>query len=321
MYDYKDKYSPQKIRDKIIIPTERYEKYFLVGIIFAVSYDLVLFFIFISTDLLEELYILLFISVLIAFWGWTMEKTKYVITPDYIAIKHGLFCRYIKYDQISSYSSTTDKVLFLYLIDGKEVKIELGYLRYDAVCHFRDVIKEKNISEKVYSDSQNFKMYNLDSFFALPFLVIVHLLSGYVLLNADISFSNMLEVFIGITFLFMWNLFLLYCEASSAYTVNVHDKCIDVKIFGITIKSFSVYDISDFQSEYVTHRNSKGGTRIVEELTLNMKNIKLGCLFPTISRQYSGYERFIGYLKANGIPTSSELGYRNSQKKRGVYKR
>ena len=43
MYDYKDKYSPQKIGDKIIIPTERYEKYFLVGIIFAVSYDLVLF--------------------------------------------------------------------------------------------------------------------------------------------------------------------------------------------------------------------------------------------------------------------------------------
>ena len=322
MYDYKDKYSPQKIGDKIIIPTERYRFWFFGGIALALFLDVLLFFVLISkTDLWWAMFMLPFILVLIAFGGWALEKTKYVITPDYIAIMHGPFGRYIKFNQISLYSSTTGKVLYLYLINGKEEKIEFKYLRYESECYFRDVIKEKNIPEKVYSDCQNFKMYNLDSFFVLPYCVGMQFFLDYALLRADKDFSNMIEVFEVIIFLFMLNLFLLFVESLYAYTVNVHDKCIDVKIFGITIKSFNVYDISDFRSENVTHKNPKGGARIVEELTLNMKNIKLGCLFPTISRQYSGYERFIGYLKANGILTSSEPEQALNELKMGVYKR
>ena len=60
----------------------------------------------------------------------------------------------------------------------------------------------------------------------------------------------------------------------------------------------------------MTYKNSK-----VEELAINMKNEDLGLFFPTISRKYSNYERLIGYIKANGILTVSELKALNAKNK------
>ena len=104
----------------------------------------------------------------------------------------------------------------------------------------------------------------------------------------------------------------LFWAFSSAYTVKVHDKCIDIKNFGIPVKNINVDDISYFKTCYVTRRYKQSVSRF-EELTIVMKNEKLGFLFPTISSDYSNYETLIGYLKANVI-SSYNSQKTNSQK-------
>ncbi len=327
MSKYMAKYAPKKVGDKMIITCMKYENLFLTAILLSVMYDLLLSIFFISKDLLWALYILGLISVLAAFGGWCLENTKYVIAPDYFEIKHGPFSKKIQFDQIASYSSTTGNVLFLYLVDGKEIKIEYEYMFFEAERRFGEVIKRKNIPEKAYSDCQNFKMHRkrLDAIFGIVFFGGILVFCDYMFFDyiywgvqpwyVDSFDYNIFEILFLIMISLMFNFLLLSAIFPLTYTIYIHDKCIDVKNLGIPIKTLNVDEISDYHSHYVTHRGSKGASWKVEELTLNMKKGELGLFFPTISRQYSDYERLIGYLRANGIPTSSELETRNAPKK------
>ena len=138
----KGKYTPQKVGDNMIIPSKKYEGVFLVAIIIAAVYAVALVDFLKGYDSSRILYLLELVAVLIAFLGWVYEKTAYVIAPDHIEIKHGPFCRKIQFDQISSYSSTTGHVLFLYLSNGKELRIEYRYMNY-AQHYFLYKINER----------------------------------------------------------------------------------------------------------------------------------------------------------------------------------
>jgi hypothetical protein len=306
-----DKNNPKKIGDNIIIPSRQYKGLFLVSVVLPAECIVLVVLCNIGKDISDLLCILGFISVLIAFGGWTLDKTKYVITPEHIEIKHGFFGRKIPLDQISSYSSTTGNVLFLYLTNGKKLKIEYRYMNYAQHYFLYNVIRKKHLPEKEYSDCQNFKMHRTDRWFGICIFGGILIFFDWIIVSSPSSFSNVFQMII----LMLFVNFLLFCGIFSyTYTIYIHDKFIDVKNFGIQIKSFYVNDISDYESDYVTYRGKYGGNT-VEELTLNLKNGELGLFFPTIKRQYSDYETFIGYLKANGVPTSSELKARNSQKK------
>lgn len=311
MSKFVDKNNPKKIGDNIIIPSRQYKGLFLASVILTAECIFLVVLCNIGKDISDLLCILGFISALIVFGGWTLDKTKYVITPEHIEIKHGFFGRKIPLDLISSYSSTTGHVLFLYLTNGKELRIEYRYMNYAQHYFLYNVIRKKHLPEKEYSDCQNFKMHRTDRWFGICIFGGILISFDWIIVSSPSSFSNVFQMII----LMLFVNFLLFCGIFSyTYTIYIHDKFIDVKNFGIQIKSFNVNDISDYESHYVTYRG-KYGSSTVEELTLNLKNGELGFFFPTIKRQYSDYERFIGYLKANGIPTSFELKYRNSEKK------
>ena len=309
----KGKYTPQKVGDNMIIPSKKYEGVFLVAIIIAAVYAVALVDFLKGYDSSRILYLLELVAVLIAFLGWVYEKTAYVIAPDHIEIKHGPFCRKIQFDQISSYSSNTGNTLFLYLAGGKEISIGYKNLDCKAKGYFNGVIERNNIPEKEYSDCHNFKMHVKGSFFILVTCISILIFFNYGIFGLLISYTytirEMLPAIIGL--LFMDALFLFWAF-SSAYTVKVHDKCIDIKNFGIPVKNINVDDISYFKTCYVTRKHKQSVSRF-EELTIVMKNEKLGFLFPTISSNYTNYETLIGYLKANAI-YSYELQKLNSQK-------
>ncbi|WP_026512741.1 hypothetical protein [Butyrivibrio sp. LB2008] len=323
----KGKYAPQKVGDNMIIPSKKYEGLFLVSIIIAVIYAVALVDFLKGYDSPRTLYLLELLAVLIAFLGWVYEKTVYVIAPAHIEIKYGPFRRKIQLDQISSYSSNTSNTVFLYLVGGKEICIEYKNLDRKAKGYFNGMIERNNIPEKEYSDCHNFKMHVKGSFFILVTCISILIFFNYGIFGLLISYTyticEMLPEIIGL--LFMDALFLFWAF-SSAYTVKVHDKCIDIKNFGIPVKNINVDDISYFKTCYVTRRCKQGVSRF-EELTIVMKNEKLGFLFPTISSDYSNYETLIGYLKANVISsynsqkTNSQKSPNKKQKKKNKKKK
>lgn len=307
MSKFVDKNNPKKIGDNIIIPSRQYKGLFLASVILTAECIFLVVLCNIGKDISDLLCILGFISALIVFGGWTLDKTKYVITPEHIEIKHGFFGRKIPLDLISSYSSTTGHVLFLYLTNGKELRIEYRYMNYAQHYFLYNVIRKKHLPEKEYSDCQNFKMHRTGRAFWICLFGGLIIFLDYIMVSSEPSDS---EIFAMIIMMIIFN-FILFCVIFSfTYTIYVHDKRIEVKNFGIPIKSFNVVDIYDYESRYVTYKNSK-----VEELAINMKNEDLGLFFPTISRKYSNYERLIGYIKANGILTVSELKALNAKNK------
>ncbi len=307
MSKFVDKNNPKKIGDNIIIPSRQYKGLFLASVILTAECIFLVVLCNIGKDISDLLCILGFISALIVFGGWTLDKTKYVITPEHIEIKHGFFGRKIPLDQISSYSSTTGNVLFLYLTNGKKLKIEYQYMNYAQHYFLYNVIRKKHLPEKEYSDCQDFKMHKIGRAFWICLFGGLIIFLDYIMVSSEPSDS---EIFAMIIMMIIFN-FILFCVIFSfTYTIYVHDKRIEVKNFGIPIKSFNVVDIYDYESRYVTYKNSK-----VEELAINMKNEDLGLFFPTISRKYSNYERLIGYIKANGILTVSELKALNAKNK------
>ena len=89
MSKFVDKNNPKKIGDNIIIPSRQYKGLFLASVILTAECIFLVVVCNIGKDISDLLCILGFISLLIVFGGWTLDKTKYVITPDHIEIKHG----------------------------------------------------------------------------------------------------------------------------------------------------------------------------------------------------------------------------------------
>ena len=184
---------------------------------------------------------------------WVLDAT-YVITPQYLEIKHGYIGKKIYYKQIVSYSSLNHRALFLYLDSGKEIYIDLSYVDYNARHYFFDAIEKNGIPEETYSDCTNFKMRKKSSYIGFGFFFSLVVFLNFVMWP---QFPDTLtDILIMLFFMLLWNFLLILLGLSFTYTINVHDKCIDVKNLGIPIQSISINEISDYSSEHVYHHSS-----------------------------------------------------------------
>ena len=295
---FKDRYSIKKRGNKTIIPDDKLSWLYIFTLIMFAFLAIALVVIS-DEDLSFVLIICGFFLVSMFLFIWALEK-KYIIAPQYIAIKHGLFCKKIRFNKMTSYSSYSYDSLSIYYGKSREHVIEYTYLASDAKNCFLNALKENNIPKETYSDSNaNFKLRQKGALIGGSIFLFGLIFINYIFWEYhDSSTNDTGQIILGIAMLLLWNILLFFGLVSQIYTINVHDKVIEARVFGIKIKSINVNDISYYSTEYVTHR-SRSGSYTVNELTIQLGEKDFRVFLTKINRSFYNYDRLIGYLRAN----------------------
>ena len=237
-------------------------------------------------------------------------ERKYVIKPESLSIRYGIFWKTIKYDRVKH--CFFNSLSYITLIDdrGRENVVELLKLPKDADKFFTDSFKNANIQIRKIDSyavpkegknyNYNFKMkqkhvvgYNLLFILGICFIapmLIVFIVSyepGY------LWFLILMELGgLGLIGFFFWMIL------KSTATVSVNGSDIEFRRWLKKPMTIKVKDISYVYTEFRESDMNKNEHVEVMDIYVGKEKLKLS---RDIGRNFKNYDLFMAYLYDNGI--------------------
>ncbi len=243
-------------------------------------------------------------------------ERKYIIRPDSITIKHGIFRKRIPLDKIEYCFHSSRSYMTLVDSKGRETTIDLMHLPDEADDAIVATLKNCNIKIRRVGSFEkdrepgkhnyHFKMYQKGRVGGYITFVVLSLL-------LDVPFGVLLfeEESVGIRLFLLGSMIAytalwVFLALKTTQTVYVDGENIEIRsCLKKTIK-LNVKEISWVHNE-LKHYSSNGGGYDVEELEIHVGDEILKAS-GNISRAYKCYDLFLAYLQDYGVPFSLEEG-------------
>ena len=237
-------------------------------------------------------------------------ERKYVIKPESLSIRYGIFGKTIKYDKVKH--CFYNDLSYITLIDdrGRESVIELLNLPKDADKFFTDSFKNANIQIRKIGSfavpkegtnyNYNFKMKQKHAVGNIFLFVLCICFFAFFMLIMLISYEPGYLWFLILMELggIGLNAFLFWMILKSTATVFVNGSDIEFRRWLKKPMTIKVKDISFVYTEFRESDMNKNGHVEVMDIYVGKEKLKLSHY---IGRDFKNYDLFEAYLYDNGI--------------------
>ena len=237
-------------------------------------------------------------------------ERKYVIKPESLSIRYGIFGKTIKYDNVKHCFFNSSNYITLTDERGRESVVELLNLPKDADKFFTDSFKNANIQIRKIDSfcvpkegtnyNYNFKMKQKHAVGNIFLFVLCICFFAFFMLIMLISYEPGYLWFLILMELggIGLNAFLFWMILKSTATVFVNGSDIEFRRWLKKPMTIKVKDISFVYTEFRESDMNKNGHVEVMDIYVGKEKLKLS---HDIGRDFKNYDLFEAYLYDNGI--------------------